>query len=78
MPRPTAAGVLGIERTMGVPAPNIASKAEIGVPAAIDRNRVPCPASEASCGAAAAIICGFTAMTATVAGASVAGFSAKP
>ena len=78
MPRPTAAGVLGIARMIAVAAPNIASKAAIGVPAAIDRNTVPCPASAASCGAASAIICGLTAMTATVAGASVVGFTVTP
>ena len=40
MPRPTAAGVFGIARTIGVPAPSAASKARIGVPAAMDRNSV--------------------------------------
>ena len=64
MPRPIAAGVFGMARTIGVPAPSAASKARIGVPAAIERNSVLPPPSAASRGSASAIICGLTARTA--------------
>ncbi len=69
IPRPTAAGVLGMARTIGVSAPRTLSNAAIGVPAATDTNSVSPPPSAASVGSASPIICGFTAIN-TMAGAS--------
>ena len=65
MPRPIAAGVFGIARTIGVRSPSAASKARIGVPAAMERKSVAPLPSAASRGRAAPIDCGLTARTAT-------------
>ena len=65
MPRPTAAGVFGMARTIGVAAPSAASRLRIGVPAAMERKSVPPFPSAASRGSAAPIACGLTASTAT-------------
>ncbi len=72
IPRPTAAGVFGIARTMGDASPSMSSNSPMVVPAAIDTNRVePLPSSAIS-GSASPIICGFTAIRIT------AGLSGRP
>ena len=62
MPIPIAAGVFGMARTMAASLPNAASKNEIGVPAAMESVTAEA-ASAANGGAAAPMLCGFTAMT---------------
>ncbi len=71
IPRPIAAGVFGMARTIGVFSPRTSSKVAIGVPAATEITSVsPLPKAPTS-GKASAIICGFTAITA------IAGLSGK-
>jgi len=61
IPRPIAAGVLGIARTIGVAAPRTCAKVAMDVPAAIETNRVSPLPKAASDGKASPIICGLTA-----------------
>ena len=78
MPRPTAAGVLGMARTMGVRSPSTAWKLLIGVPAAMERKTVVPLPSAASRGSASPIDCGLTASTATAGSEGRSAFSRSP
>ena len=80
MPRPIAAGVLGIARTMAVPCGSACSRKPSGRPAMIDTATSLCRQRARARATASAALCGLTAMTTALAGADLPrfGLSATP
>ena len=72
-PRPTDAGVFGMDRTMAVPGAKWRASEATVRPAATDSTTVPGPASLATGGSTSSMICGLTASTITAAGAACTG-----
>ena len=70
MPRPMAAGVLGMARTTALLGGKCFSKLAMDLPAAIDSTTVSGPANRASFGNTSSITCGFTAAMMTAGGGS--------
>ena len=68
MPRPTEAGVFGIERITAVLFGKCRSKPAMVRPAAMESTTVLVPASRASGGNTSSITCGLTATTITAGG----------
>src|SRR5262245_55825706 len=67
IPRPIAAGVFGMARTIALVCGSVFATKEIGRPAMIDSASVVLPRCGVTDGNAAGAVCGFTAITTAVA-----------